>query len=159
DGFTALPIPNATINVYNSAGTAIVASPTTDAFGTYFTSTLPDGVYRAKSSVPGYNDQLFRSISCALGCNVATGTAISLPMNGISVTSVDFSLLKSTSIQGTVTGEDAASGIANVTMQAYNSAGALVQTTTTNSSGVYQFTNLIQSNYFVRSINTIGYTD
>src|SRR5262249_28996490 len=49
DGFTALPIPNATINVYNSAGTAIVASPTTDAFGAYFTSALPDGVYRAKS--------------------------------------------------------------------------------------------------------------
>jgi len=75
NGFTGLPQPNTTVRVYNAAGTQVIASAVSDADGTYFTGQLPDGIYRAKTdAAPVYNDQLFDNISCALGCNIATGT-------------------------------------------------------------------------------------
>ena len=50
------------------------------------------------------------------------------------------------------------SGIANVTVKLYTMCRTLVATTTTNSSGIYSFTNLTPGDYYVEFTKPTGYT-
>ena len=49
------------------------------------------------------------------------------------------------------------SGVANVTVQLLNGSGAVVATTSTGATGVYQFTNLLPGNYSVKFVKPAGY--
>ncbi|MBK8900438.1 MAG: carboxypeptidase regulatory-like domain-containing protein [Anaerolineaceae bacterium] len=49
------------------------------------------------------------------------------------------------------------SGVANVTVNLYTSGSVLVDTTTTDATGFYQFTNLLPNDYFVEFIPPAGY--
>ena len=159
NGFNSGPVPNTNVTVYNAAGTQVIASAVTDADGTYFTGDLPGGSYRAKTdAAPVFNDQLFNSISCALGCNIAQGTAITLPMTGVTTTSVDFTIFRKTSIAGTISATDSPA-LAGITVQLRDGSNTIVRNTTTDASGHYQFVDVNESYYNVVTVNPLGYLD
>ncbi len=157
DRQTGQPLSHITVNAYDASGTPVTAA-ITDIDGTYATVSLPAGGYYAKAiGSPDRVDLLYRDISCALGCNVTTGTGISLPA-GIATTNIDFSLYKPASIVGTITADNAAA-LVGVTVRLYNPDGNQVKDAVTDGSGHYQFQNLAPGSYLAGTLNTAGYTD
>ena len=90
------------VDIYDSSGT-FVTSATPDSTGTYATVTLPVAEYFARTgNTAGYADLLYDAIDCAVGCDVTTGTVISLTA-GVEASSIDFGLGPNTIVGSDIT--------------------------------------------------------
>ncbi len=157
DSATSAPISNMNVQIFNSAGTFLF-SAFSDGSGNYITGPgLPAGNYFARTTnLQGYVDEVYNNITC-VPCNVTTGTAIAVTA-GSTASGINFALAAGGRISGTVTDAITSAPITNINVQIFNSAGTLILSVNTNSSGVYTvLTGLPAANYFIRTTNSLGY--
>ncbi|NDY94088.1 SdrD B-like domain-containing protein, partial [Ideonella livida] len=157
-----------TVKLLNASG-AVVATTTTDNSGNYQFTNVTPGTYSVQFVTPsGYVFTKKDVGSDATDSDAAsTGKTGSFTVNaGDAITSVDAGLYKTASIgdkvwldtdgDGQLDGNEA--GLACVTVKLLDTAGNVVATTTTNSSGGYQFTGLAPGQYAVQFVAPNGYT-
>lgn len=133
---TSSGIPFASVAIYNSTG-VFVSYSTADGSGNYISfNGLTPGTYFATGWSSGFATQLYNGINCASGCDVTTGTAITVTAS-TTTTGIDFQLGTAFArISGTV--QDASSNpISGATVQFYDDGGMPVGSATTNASGNY----------------------
>ena len=104
--------------IYNSSGASVgYYLYINSASGIYTVPGLPTGNYFAVGSKFGWVDQLYNGISCpATSCGVTTGTPIAVTA-GSTRTNVNFALVPSGTITGTVTNASGGAVIAGVSAQ------------------------------------------
>jgi 5-hydroxyisourate hydrolase-like protein (transthyretin family) len=83
DAATALPLPNVTVQLYQSPSGLFAGSATSNGLGQFFLRGAPNGTYVAfTSNSLGYRNEIFNNIPCATSCSVntaiASGTAITV---------------------------------------------------------------------------------
>jgi uncharacterized repeat protein (TIGR01451 family) len=150
-----------TLTGTDAYGNAVSRAAVTDAAGAYlFNDLSPAGAggYTLTETQPsGFGHSPANPATPAVGGTYAAGgagnstwTSIALPANTAG-TAYDFPELRRPSLSGFVYRDDNQNGsrdaatdtpIAGATVELLNAAGVLLQTTTTNGSGAYQFTNL-----------------
>jgi hypothetical protein len=144
---SSVPITNAVVDAYNSSG-EVAASTTTAADGTFSVNGLASGSYRVGFAAPpsslsagaNYLPEFFSGAS-----TLSSATAVSVSA-GSATAGINAKLAAGGEIQGTVT--DATSdAVSNLSVTAYNSAGAAVGTTTTASDGSYAIDALASGAY------------
>lgn len=156
DRNSAQPLPNTSVTTYDNGGSP-VTTVMTDADGTWATGVLSAGAYFAKATgQPDRVDQLFRDISCALGCTPTFGTAVTVPST--LYTHVDFGLYRPASVVGTVTADDT-SPISGAVVRLYDTTGKFTKEAVTNGSGSYQFTSLVPGDYLAATVNSAFHVD
>ena len=165
-------LPNVTVKLYTSGG-GLVGTTTTNSSGIYSFTNLSLGSYYVEFTTPsgyvlspqnqGSNDTVDSDASASTGQTETTTLT-----SGENDTSWDAGMYVQTqpaSIGDRVwldTDEDGIQdvgevGLPNVTVKLYTSGGGLVGTTTTNSSGIYSFTNLSLGSYYVEFTTPSGY--
>jgi hypothetical protein len=79
DAVTGLPLATVLVRIVNSSGTNLT-SGTTNGSGVYTTSSgLPSGSYYARTSAPGYMDELYDNVPClGGGCTPTSGTVVTV---------------------------------------------------------------------------------
>ena len=144
DASTHDALPAIAVTAYDS-NEDYVASGQTDASGGYTISGLSPGVYEVgfddgagTHASQFYNDE--PSLSAANGVTVASGQA---------TTGVDAALADAGAISGTVTGAPDSTPVAGVTVEALDSYGNVLGSTTTDSSGAYTIGGLRAGSYTV----------
>ena len=166
-------IAGVTVTLYNSTGLAI-ATVVTDNNGHYQFNDVANGTYSIGITPPiGYN------VTTALQGGASTDSDIDpitfktafFTVSGTSITTIDCGLVKQPTTVGSIGDkvwadvnangiqDDGEAGIANVTIQLYNSSNTLIATTTSDAFGNYIFNNLLPANYYVKFSNfPVGYT-
>jgi alpha-tubulin suppressor-like RCC1 family protein/uncharacterized surface anchored protein len=161
DAETGVPIDNAIVRIYDSSGSAVGGSLTTNESGGYASTGLTTGTYYVRaSSSAGYLDELYSHLPCPNGvCTVTSGTGVGVTVGAVT-RDIDFGLGVGGSITGTVTAADTGAALAAISVRVYDSSGSLVgSSVTTNASGVYTKTGLATGTYYVRTSNSLGYVD
>lgn len=163
DSATNAPLANATVYFFN-ASRALVGDGVTDALGdftssggfapgTYYAATA-NGVARGVEG--GYINGLYSGGNCLLGCDVLTGTSITV--NAAPVTGVNFNLGKGIGFAGKVT--DAANNpLALVTVEIVDANNQAAGSFTTDSLGHYAVDGLPAGSYYARTRNNLGLQD
>lgn len=161
-------IQGVTVNLRNSSG-AWLASTTTDANGFYLFSGLSAGQYLVEFVLPsGYTFAAQNQGDDAKDsdANISTGrtSLITLSTNEVDLTQ-DAGLIQTASLgnfvwldinkNGIQDGGEA--GFGGVTVNLYNDSGTLINTMTTNSDGIYEFTNLRPGDYELAFIAPPGF--
>jgi len=163
-------VAGVTVKLLNSLG-AVIATQATDANGNYLFNSIAPGAYAVQVVAPsGYT-----VTGKDLGGNNATDSDID-PLTGKSVTTTinagevdlswDAGLYQKASIgdkvwlDGNKNGiQDAGeAGMNGVTVNLLNSAGTVVATATTNTSGNYLFNNLAPGDYAIKVVAPAGYS-
>lgn len=157
---SSVPVAGVTVQIFhtlNTNATAVLASLTTDSSGAYKSRALPSGSYfvRTSANSHGLINQLYDNINC-LGCAVSGGTPVSVTApasvsSPVSTSHANFRLPPGGAITGTVKMASTSAGIAGVTVNLHNSAGVLVQSTTTSSNGTYTLGGIANGSYYVRT--------
>lgn len=144
------------IEVYNGAG-ELVATGTSDALGNYTVDALPTGSYSVRTrNSQGYVDELHDSEDCAVFCDPVDGTDVSVT-EGSDTGGVDFSLVRSVGISGTVSVDGTAEG--NITVEVYGAIGNFITDTDSASDGSFEVTGLLPGEFYLRTRNAFGYAD
>ena len=149
-------VSSARVSVYDTSGNAVGSDVSTSGSGQYTITGLPAGTYFAKTTyVPsGYFPQIYSGMNCVTTCpGVTTGTAVTVTPGG-TASGIDFVLVQSGWIRGTVTAGGApASG---VYVQAYDAGGnyAAGSSGATSSTGQYTITGLSTGTYYVKTTST-----
>ncbi len=150
------PIGAATVELLAPDGT-VLATVQTASDGTYSFADLPGGEYTVRETQPaGYTDS--REIP-GNGASDAGTNAIAVTL-APGISSVGNTFVEETPtglISGTVV-DDAAAPIADVMIELLDAAGAVIDTTMTDSSGAWSFTGLLAGDYSVRELQPTGYT-
>ncbi len=145
------------IKIYDSTGTTLIATTTTDANGHYAVSNLAPGDYQVVEQDPsGYVSTTPNTV------------AVSVPANGTAQANFGDYRISGTStnnISGTVFDDANNNGsfdsgeqvIPNVTITLYDQNNNVVATTTTGANGTYSFNNLPAGVYTVVETNPSGY--
>jgi 5-hydroxyisourate hydrolase-like protein (transthyretin family) len=141
DAATGAALTGVTVSVYNVFNQFIGASTTVSApagSNNYTILGLPPGAYYLRTTnTAGYLDELYNDGPCPGGaCTPASGTPVQVT-NGAATSGIDFSLTAGSRITGTVTEEGSGVALSSVTVLAYDSTGAQVASTFTNTSGVF----------------------
>jgi choice-of-anchor A domain-containing protein/uncharacterized repeat protein (TIGR01451 family) len=166
-------IANVTVNLYTIAGT-LVSTTTTNSSGKYLFSNLSAGNYYVQFVVPGgftVSPALQGSDTTIDSNPNSTGKTGTIYLTaGQNNLTIDCGLYPTPPALGSIGDfvwndgnhngiQDAGeAGIANVTVNLYTTAGVLVSTTTTNSSGKYLFNNLPAGSYYVHFVVLSGFT-
>jgi len=141
------------VQIYTSSGDFAKAS-TTNAGGGYVVSGLPPGTYFAKASLPStlfYLDELYDNLPCGSGCDVTTGTPITVTGTSTAF-GVDFVLTSGAGgVSGTVTDNVTGAPLAGVLVQVFTSGGVLVKVGGTNAIGGYGVGGLAPGTYYART--------
>ncbi len=156
-----------TVYLLDSEGNRI-ASTETDAGGRYeFTDLLP-GIYGVEEVQPdGYYDGQ-ENVGSEGGSLLAPDSIIDIALPaGTDAVDYDFCEIVPSSISGRVSVDTDGDGqydvneplLEGVTIELLDSSGTVVATTTTDSSGRYEFTNLGPGTYTVREAQPAGYFD
>ena len=156
---TSAPLPNIVVQIYNSAGTPLT-SVATDTSGNFISrGGLPTGTYYVRTSNSlGFVDKLYDNITCA-GCAVTSGTPVSVT-TGSTTSGINLALDTGGLISGTVTNVATGAPLIGVTVEIYNSKGALVNTSLTDCSGNYiSSAGLPTGTYYARTVNSQGFID
>jgi Carboxypeptidase regulatory-like domain len=154
------PIASIRVELWNSGG-SYYTSQYTGVTGVAFFDNLQPGVYYASTGYSsGYLDELYDDIPClwgaSSGCDPTKGTAIVVVP--ATTREIDFALLYfDTGITGTVT-DAAGAAIVGASVDAWDEAGNLVDSTQTLFTGEY-FLRLDPGTYHVSTDNGQGYTD
>ncbi|NOZ77962.1 MAG: hypothetical protein GXP48_02035 [Acidobacteria bacterium] len=90
DAFTGHPIWSAHVQAYDSSGT-LIASSWVDNSGHYTIPIQTAGTYYVTTAVGNYQDELYDDIPCEGGCDVTSGTPVTV-VNGADTGGIDFSL-------------------------------------------------------------------
>ncbi len=162
DCFAEQPLSGVTVNLLDGNGN-ILKTTTTNAQGAYsFGGLLPGQTYGVAEVLPaGYMNH--ETTAGTAGGTVSGDddsiTGVSLG-DGVQATGYVFCDVKPASISGSVVDCLADQPLSNVTVNLLDANGNIVKTTTTNSQGAYQFTNLLPDQvYGVQQILPAGYLD
>ena len=164
-------VAGVTVELLNAAGTAILAITTTNASGSYAFTNLNPGAYEVKVLAPtgdiftaqgvGTNPAINSSVNAATGVTApVTLTAGQTNLNvnaGLKTppASIGNIVWLDTNKDGLLNNGEA--GVAGVTVELLNAAGtSILATTTTNSTGAYNFTNLNAGVYEVKFLAPTG---
>ncbi|MEA2769670.1 MAG: serine-aspartate repeat-containing protein, partial [Acetobacteraceae bacterium] len=164
-GFDAGPgVAGVTVELLNSTGTSVLATTTTDSNGLYNFSGLAAGVYEVEFIAPtgyGYSPEgVGSNAAINSSANVVTGITAPITLTaGEADHNVEVGLVPvgTASIGNTVwldanrdgLYDNGEQGVAGVTVDLLSGTGSIIATTTTDSSGTYQFTNLDAGTYEV----------
>jgi hypothetical protein len=130
---------------------------TTDVQGRYILEGLPNGNYYVRTrNLLGYQDQLHAGEPCNPFCDPVNGTPISVT-EGSTVTAIDFDLVRSAALSGTVSLSGAP--LANVTVEVYGAIGNLLGSTLSAADGSFEFNSLAAGEFYLRTRNVFGHAD
>jgi hypothetical protein len=179
-------LPGVSVQLWNSTKTLLIASSTTNANGNYTLIAPTPGNYRVRVILPAFGDQFTLKDAAAAGdlqdsdinpdgANLGFTDVYSFASNLISITSIDAGIRKFATATPTRTPtpvnignlvwadngngiQDAGEpGLANVTVQLWNSAAnQLIDTATTNANGNYTLVAPGAGDYRVRVLLGIG---
>jgi LPXTG-site transpeptidase (sortase) family protein len=157
-------VPGVTVQLLASDATTVLATTTTDTTGHYIFNNLIPGTYYVHFAAPTgatfttkYSTATGYTTANDSNPNPGTGTTDAINLTATDLT-IDAGLIGNASLGNYVwddtnanglqdTGE---AGIPGVTVKLYDSTGKnVLETTTTNASGLYQFTNLLPGTYYV----------
>ena len=165
DRATGAPLPGVLVLFFNSVGNLVYnAASTTDIDGRFESlAGVPDGTYFAATrNFLGYVDQVYDGIDCiSARCDVTRGTAITIS-GGVSAENINFALARGGQISGRVSGNNngTLTPLPNVTIEIYGSTGILLTSFLTDAAGNYaMFGGLPTGDYFVKTVNSLGYVD
>ncbi len=168
-------VSGVTVKLLNSTGTSVLGTTTTDSSGHYGFSNLIPGVYEVQFVAPtgqSFTTQMVGS-NTSIDSNPNATTGITGPITltcGECDNTIDAGLIKTpnTAKLGDFVFCDAnhngiqdagEKGIGGVTVKLLNSSGnSTLATTTTNSSGLYQFGGLAAGSYVVQFVTPGSYT-
>ncbi|MGC8524868.1 MAG: SdrD B-like domain-containing protein, partial [Acidibrevibacterium sp.] len=163
-------VAGVTVELENTSGT-VLETTTTNSQGLYDFTNLVAGTYEVQFVAPtGYDFTPQTSIANDLGSAPNQSTGITQPITlaaGETLTNIDAGLYQPASIgdnvflsptdSGIQSGVNAGPGVAGVTVELENTSGTVLETTTTNSQGLYDFTNVTPGTYQVQFIAPTGY--
>jgi serine-aspartate repeat-containing protein C/D/E len=166
-----IPVTNAIVRLYDSAGNQIRETRTGDD-GSYRFLNLPKGEYRIEEETPAgliegsAHVGMIDGVMVGIIDNAGDITRVRLPA-GKDGTRYDFCKAAPAKVEGYVyhdasndgSRDPGESGIRNATVNLYDSNGQLVDSTTTNEVGFYQFANLLPGNYRIEEITPQGFLD
>lgn len=156
---TGAGIVGVTVYVLDSAG-GVVASETTGTGGAYLATGLPAGTYYVKTyNTLGYIDEVYDNVYCEAALCAATLGAPVVLLAGAPVNGIDFTLDVGGSISGTVTNAATGAPLANIFLLAYDAAGKMGASATTDASGAYLIRGLVAGRRYVRTFNVLGWVD
>ncbi|HET6610001.1 MAG TPA: SdrD B-like domain-containing protein [Rhodopila sp.] len=172
-------VPGVTVELLNGTGTSVLAVTTTNASGLYSFTGLAAGVYEVEFVSPNGYSFTTQGVggNPAINSSANQTTGITAPITltaGQADHNVEAGLVASggSGAGGSATlGEivwldtnhdgildNGEKGVAGVTVELLNGAGtSILATTTTNSTGYYQFTNLAPGSYDVQFVTPSGY--
>ena len=148
DAKTGSGLANVAVSIYDQ-NFSFVASATTGANGNYITvEGITTGTYLAfTSNSQGYIDQTY------------SGPPIQVTAGAVT-SSINFALTQGGRISGQVTDAATGSGLANVTVEVFTSAGFFADSVLTDGSGNYTTgQGLATGTYYARTFNSLGYVD
>jgi hypothetical protein len=146
-------IQNALIIAYGTAGD-YPHYAYTDSSGNYQIAGLGSGNFKLEFSKYDYIEQWYSGKADQSGA-----TSVTLVAPG-SVTGIDASLVKGGSITGTVTAKETGAAVQGVSVVAYNAAGSVVSSGSTDSTGAYRIPGLAAGDYKLNfDGNYTGYLD
>ena len=141
------------IALFDAAGIFIGGGNSDDVTGAFNINGVPAGTsYAFLQGVPGFFNQLYNGLTCT-NCQILQSTPIHV-VAGATNANVNFALVPTTatgSISGTVTDTSTGLPVNNLPVQVFSSTGANLATVNTNPSGVYTFSNLAATSYYVRT--------
>jgi len=162
-------IPGVTVRLYDTNGPSVFTT-TTNASGFYSFTLLPSGDYSLIFTLPsgyifspqdqGANDAADSDADTTTGQTIVTTlsageTDLTWDAGMYRLAAIGDFVWQDTNANGVQdTGEP---GIPNVTVRLYDGGGTNILTTTTNASGLYNFTNLTPGDYFVEFILPAGW--
>ncbi|HEX2960826.1 MAG TPA: SdrD B-like domain-containing protein [Ignavibacteriales bacterium] len=171
-GLTEEGLEDVTVQLYNCTG-ALISETTTDLNGNYYFKNLNPGDYKIKFVLPeGYlftkkdNGGDDKDSDADLTTGFTTCYTLSSGENNYTVDAGVYEKPSPKASLGNLVWNDlnhngvqdnGETGIANVTVELYTCSGDLAATTTTNSNGIYGFTNLNAGDYKVKFILPEGY--
>ncbi len=159
DCLAGTALSGVTVNLLNSSGN-VIQTTTTNSAGAYsFSGLLPNTSYGVQEIVPtGY--MFHEEDAGSVGGSTATNTQITQVTlgDGVAATGYNFCDVLPASIGGSVADCLAGTPLSGVTVNLLNASGNVIQTTTTNAQGNYQFTGLLpDTTYGVQEIVPTGY--
>lgn len=161
------PLAGVTIQLFDQSG-HLLQTTATDANGAYKFQGLMPGTYTVHKLTPaGYFDE-DDHVGSAGGVLVDINTISTISLtSGQHGTDYNFCVIQPAGITGRVVVDNfgdcetnpANPPLAGVTIQLYDQSGHLLQTTTTDANGDYQFLGLMPGTYTVRKVSPAGYFD
>jgi len=146
-------IPGVSVRCYDSAWNPLGLT-STDITGDYLLAGIrPGTAYVGTSNTLGYVDEFYqdaRDLSTATPATVTSGTVTS---------SIDFKLNLGASVSGRITRDADGTGISDVVVNVYDSAGYWVAASGSNRAGWYSVANVPEGNVYLRVTNNQGYID
>lgn len=148
DASTGAPLESVYINVYNPSGLP-VSYGYTDTAGDYYAGGLSTGNYYVITwNWQDYIDEIYDNIPCPFGCDVTTGTAVTVT-SGNPTTGIDFQLSQGGRIEGSVLDAVNAQPVSDLSLELYDEAGNYVTYGYPDYDGKYYFGRLPSGSYFV----------
>lgn len=146
DAGTKAALAGICVHAYNSSG-GVLASSQTDSNGGYTLTSVPAGSawvgFSAGCGASNYLTQYYSGEP-----SLASATAITVPA-GTTAPGVNAAMAVGAQITGAVTAKATSTAIAGICVQAYNSAGAVVASSQTSSSGTYTLSALPTGSYLL----------
>lgn len=152
------PVENVRVEVFDTAGRWI-ADGRTDASGDYVTdSALSAGVYTAATTgLDRFFGELYDELPCPNSCDETLGTPIVIN-EGVQTGGVDFTLLESGAIGGTV--RDAVNGFPlDAQVRIYDTVGSSVESVFASNAGAYVTDDPLPAGQYTAVVNVFGYLD
>ncbi len=155
---TNLPIPGATVQVYNATAVP-VAQIATNPSGNYELSNVANGNFFVRTqNALGFVNEVFNNRACGGYCDLLNGNPVNIT-GGVPVGLIDFSLDAGGSISGRLTNASTSNGIALAEVLAIDINGLIASRSNTNATGNYTLGGLQPGNYKLRTSNTAGFVN
>jgi hypothetical protein len=147
------PVPNAGIRVYD-AEWVLKKTATTNISGVFSATGLPSGNYYLEAwGINGYINEIYNDVS-------SRGAATSVSVTeGVDTPNINFGLQPGYAISGNVTRYSDGSGLAGVTIQAYDLSWQNVMSAVTESNGAFYLEGIAPGEYYLKTSNSQGYID
>ena len=146
-----------TVYAYDASGRLMGSASVVN--GAYTIGGLPAGSYHVQTgNTSGYTNQAFSGVACSGACAPTAGSLVAVSA-GLTTFSIDFSLTLRGVISGFVRDNSTLATLANVTVSAYNGGGTLVGSVQSSNAGSYAWPGLPAGTYYLRTSNTMGYSD
>lgn len=156
DNGTSNDLAGVVVEAYDNLA-RLVDFGTSDVEGNYRLDGLPAGSYFLRTrNLLGYQDQLHAGGSCNPFCDPVTGTPVGV-VEGATVSNLDFDLVRSAALSGTVSLSGAP--LANVTVEVYGAIGNLLGSTLSAADGSFEFNSLAAGEFYLRTRNAFGHAD
>jgi 5-hydroxyisourate hydrolase-like protein (transthyretin family) len=153
DHATGAAIGGICVHAYNSGG-GVLASAATNASGAYTLTNVPDGAdwvgFSSGCGAANYLPQYYNEKASLASADPVTVTG------GATTTGINAAMVTGGQITGLVTDRASGAPLTGICIQVYNSSGAVVASTQTNTSGAYTLSALATESYQVGFISACG---